>query len=337
MALTGTNFTGVDFAGLDLSHADFSEAVLDPAPRFAGAKLSDGERGVNLAGHRFPERFDLFKGATLAGVELSHTELFEANLEGATLDGAKLVGANLNFANLRNATLRGASLGVQPGSDAAAASLRGAFMTDIDLTDADLRSVDLTAAHLYGDQQQTLLVRTRLDSATFANAVCTGAHFSGSLNNAVFVGAQLVNAVFNGATLTGAKFDDAYLQGADFANALSVTGAALSNAAVSATAGTWPFMEMDGTPLNFRYEATKLGALATDASVRCPNGALGPCCSSGDVTACLDDKLKPVRNGPFPPVPPCVPRAPCYSNCLTPAVPTCTARRPAATATPPPA
>ncbi len=316
--LTGTDFTGVDFAGFDLTRTDLSKAVLSIPPRFGSAKLTDGTRGVNIAGHKFPPRYELFKGADLTGVDFSRAELFEANLERTTLNKAKLVGANLNFANLRGAKLRGATLGVQPGSEIHAATLRGAFMPDIDLSDADLRTVDLTGAHLYGDQQQTLLVRTRLDSASLVNAVCSGAHFSGTMNNTVFVGAQLVNAVFNGATLTGAKFDDAYLQGADFANAISVTGASLSNAAVSAAPGTWQFREGDGTPFVFRYEATKLGALASDRSVRCPNGADGPCCPSGDLAACLNGKLKPVRNGPFPPVPECVPKPPRYDNCITP-------------------
>ncbi len=316
--LTGTDFTGVDFAGFDLTHTDFSPAVLSIPPSFGSAKLSDGTRGVNIAGHKFPPRYELFKGANLSGVDFSRTELLEAVLEGTTLNNAKLVGANLNFANLRGAKLRGATLGVQPGSGGKAATLRGAFMPDIDLSDADLRSADLTGAHLYGDQQQTLLVRTRLDSASFVNAICSGAHFSGTMSNTVFVGAQLVNTVFNGATLDKAKFDDAYLEGADFSNATSVNGVVLSNAAVSAVPGTWQFREQDGTPFIFRYEATKLGALATDDSVTCPNGAGGPCCPSGDVAACLNAKLKPARQGPFPPVPECVPKPPKYDNCITP-------------------
>jgi uncharacterized protein YjbI with pentapeptide repeats len=319
--LTRTTFRGVDFAGLDLSRTDLSKAILDAAPKFAGATLTNGVLGINLAGQRFVERYAVFKGADLTGAELGGTELFQANLEETTLNNAKLVGANLNFANLRGAKLRGASLGIQPGSDGEAATLRGAFMPGIDLTDADLRSVDLTSAHLYGALQQTSLLRVRLDSATLANAICTGVRFSGTLNNTVFVGAQLVNTVFNDATLTGAKFDDAYLQGADFSAARSVRGTVLSNAAVSAAPGTWRFMEQDGTPFTFAYQATNLGALATDTTVRCPNGALGPCCGSGDLAACLNDKLKPVRNGPFPPIPSCVARPPRYDNCVTP-VPT---------------
>lgn len=158
-----------------------------------------------------------------------------------------------------------------------------------------------------------------MDSAVLTGAICSGAHFSGTLNDTVFSGAQLVNTVFNGATLTGTKFNDAYLQGADFSNAISVTGASLSNAAIAAKSGTWNFKERDGTPFVFGYDATKLGPLATNASVICPDGTRGPCCPSGDLAACLNGKLKPVRDGPFPPVPDCVPKAPKYDNCITPA------------------
>ncbi len=327
-------FADADFAGVDLSHTDLSQAASfrTVPPRFAGAKLSDGTSGVNLADQHFPRRYSGLKGADLTGANLTRVELLEADLEGAVLNNAQMVGANLNFANLRRAKLRGATLGVEPGRERSAASLRGALMTDIDLTDADLRSVNLTAAHLYGDVQQTLLIRTRLDSANFSNAVCSGARFSGSLSNAVFVGAQLVNTIFNGATLTNTKFDDAYLQGADFSAASGVTGASLSNAAVSAVAGTWSFTEQDGTPFTIRYEATKLGPLANDSTVRCPNGGFGPCCPSGDLMQCLTEKLKPVREGPHPPVPACVPRPPRFDNCITPR-PTATPR-PTPTATP---
>ncbi len=193
-------------------------------------------------------------------------------------------------------------------------------MTDVDLSDADLRSVDLTEAHLYGAEGQSNLERTRLDSANLSGAVCAGARFSGTMANAVFNGAQLANATFNGATLTGgARFDNAYLQGAAFSNAISVSGVSLSNAAISAQPGTWPFMEQDGTPFIFQFGATKLGALATSSMVTCPNGESGPCCPGADLQGCLGAKLKPVRNGPNPPVPPCVPSARyCYENCLNP-------------------
>lgn len=342
--LSGAILTGVTpgFAGLDLRLADFGEAIfagvdlsrvdlgqartfrLRP-PHLAGAILSDGTVGVNLAGQAFPPGYDELKGADLSGADLTRVELLEANLEGATLNRIRAVGANLTFANLHGAKLRGAELGVAPGTERAAASLRGAFMTDVDLTDADLRSVNLAGAHLYGDATRTLLIRTRLDSANLSNAICSGAQFSGTLSNAVFDGAQLVNTVFNGAVMTNAKLDDAYLQGADFSNATSVTGAVLSNSDIAATAGTWAFSEADGTPYVFRYEATKLGPLATDQSVRCPNGSLGPCCPTNDLAACLTEKLRPVANGPFPPVPKCVPKGPRYDNCITP-IPTRTPR-----------
>lgn len=315
-----TVLADVDLAGIELSRADLSQCAsfLKGAPRLTGATLTNGTTGVNLSRQVFPSLYSGLKGADLTGATLTGVELREADLEGVRLDRATLVGANLNFANLRRASLVGATLGAAPGSEVEAASLRGALMTDVDLTDADLRSVDLGGAHLYGDTQQTKLIRTRLDSANFTHAICSGAHFSGSLNNAVFAGAQLVNCVFNGATLTNTKFDDAYLQGADFANAAGVTGTALSNAAIAAAPGFWPFTEQDGTPFTLRYEATKLGRLATDGSVRCPNGERGPCCPSGDLTQCLSEKLKPVRNGPFPPIPACVPKAPRFDNCITP-------------------
>jgi uncharacterized protein YjbI with pentapeptide repeats len=318
--LTLTNFADVDLAGFNLARADFSRAASfrGGAPRFIGATLTDGTRGVDLSKQVFPTLYSGLKGTDLTGAILNGAELRTADLAGATLNRAKLVGANLNFANLRGAKLVAASLGVEPGKEADAGSLRGALMTDVDLSDADLRSVDLAGAHLYGDSAQTKLIRTRLDSANFSQAICSGAQFSGSLNNAVFAGAQLVNSVFNGATLTNAKFDDAYLQGADFANAVGVTGTVLSNAAISATDGAWPFTEQDGTPYVLRYEATKLGRLASEGTVRCPNGERGPCCSSGNLVECLTDKLKPVRNGPHPPIPACVPKGPRYDNCVTP-------------------
>ena len=306
----GTDLSGASFAGSDLSRANLSVAVLSETTSFVGATLSDGaSRGVNLAGHHFPQTTQ-FKGVDLSYANLTNATLNEADLSGTLLNGADLFGANLNFANLHGAKLRGARLGVAPGSGFATAKLRGAFMTDVDLTDADLRSADLTDAHLYGDTTVTQLVRVRLDSASLVGAVLSGAILSGSLTNAVFNDAQLVNAIFNGADLTNAKFDNAYLEGADFSNALSVGGVTLSNAAVATMPGTWMFMEQDGTPFTLLYGATNLGALATARNVICPDGGTGPCNTAA--------RLMPVRNGPFPPQPACVPRPPHFDNCLRP-------------------
>jgi hypothetical protein len=89
-----------------------------------------------------------------------------------------------------------------------------------------------------------------------------------------------------------------------------VSGATLRNAVVSTTAGTWMFMEQDGTPFTFPFGATVLGAFATDATVICPNDETG---------LCSMDKLMPVADGPFPPQPPCVPSEQfCFENCLDP-------------------
>ena len=180
-------------------------------------------------------------------------------------------------------------------------------MVDADLTDADLRQANLTGAHLHTDLQQVILVGTMLDSAVLESTICSGAEFSGSLTDAVFNNAQLVNTVFNGADLPNAKFDTAYLQGTDFSTAMNVTGVSLNNAAVSAMPGEWTFMEQDGTQVVFQFNATALGALAVNLSVRCPNGDLGPCCPNGDLAMCLEDKLNPVNSGPIPLQPTCVP------------------------------
>jgi hypothetical protein len=197
---------------------------------------------------------------------------------------------------------------VQPGSGAQVTELGGAYMVDVDLTDADLRSADLSGAHLYGSAQ---LVRTQLDSADLSGAICAGAAFSGSLTDAVFNQAVLVNATFNGADLTDAKLDTAYLEGADFSSASSVLGATLRNAAVSTAPGTWTFTEQNGQPFTFAYDATALGAFASDTSVICPSNASGPCNTAAS--------LVPVQNGPYPPQPPCVPTYQfCYENCLNP-------------------
>jgi uncharacterized protein YjbI with pentapeptide repeats len=248
--------------------------------------------------------------ALMDGVDLN-----QADLQGVKLMRAQLHGANLSFANLLGADLTGAQLGVAPGpgSGAAAANLTGAYLRDADLTSADLRSVSLAKAHIYGNPAKSKLLGALLDSADLSGAVLAGAHFSGSLTNANFDGAQLVDAIFSGATLTGAKFHSAYLQGADFSKAAAVTGVVLDNAAVSTKPGSWTLKEQDGTPYTYHYEATKLGAIATDRGAYCPNNASSPC----DTPA----KLVPSDTGPYPPQPPCVPLPRNYDNCPPPGKP----------------
>ncbi len=293
--LSGSNLTGADLTGTHLNGANLQGVTLTSA-MLDSVQLN----GANLDG------VDLH-GLIMTGAQFNNASLYEANLQGATLDNAQMVGARLNLSNLKDASLRGVVAGVQPGSGAQGTQLGGAYMVNVDLTDADLRSADLSGAHLYGTSQ---LVGTLLDSADFSGAICAGAAFSGSLDDTVFNQAVLVNATFNGANLTDAKFDTAYLQGANFATSASVLGVTLRNAAVSTAPGDWTFTEQDGTPFTYSYDATQLGALATDPSVICPNNANGPC-TAGTLT--------PVDNGPFPPIPPCVPsRDFCYENCLDP-------------------
>lgn len=293
--LSGSNLTGADLTGTHLNGGNLQGVTLTSA-MLDSVQLN----GANLDG------VDL-QGLIMTGAQLNNASLYEANLQGATLDNAQMVGARLNLSNLKDASLRGVVAGVQPGSGAQGTQLGGAYMVNVDLTDADLRSADLSGAHLYGTSQ---LTGTLLDSADLSGAICAGAAFSGSLDDTVFNQAVLVNATFNGANLTDAKFDTAYLQGANFATSTSVLGVTLRNAAVSTAPGSWTFTEQDGTPFTYSYDATQLGALATDPSVICPNNANGPCTPS---------TLTPVDHGPFPPIPPCVPsRDFCYQNCLDP-------------------
>jgi len=293
--LSGSNLTGADLTGTQLNGANLQGVTLTSA-MLDSVQLN----GANL------DSVDL-QGLIMTGAQLNDASLHEANLQGATLDNAQMVGARLNFANLKDASLRGVVAGVQPGTGAQGTQLGGAYMVNVDLTDADLRSADFSGAHLYGTAQ---LVGTLLDSADFSGAICAGAAFSGSLDDTVFNQTVLVNASFNGANLTDAKFDTAYLQGANFSTSTSVLGVTLRNAAVSTAPGSWTFTEQDGTPFTYEYAATQLGALATDPSVICPNNANGPC---------TPGTLTPVNNGPFPPIPPCVPsRDFCYENCLDP-------------------
>jgi uncharacterized protein YjbI with pentapeptide repeats len=325
--LDDADFSGVDFKGVDVSQADLSGAVLTAETSFAGATLTNSvDSGVNLScdaeamrgGCLLSSIPDQFKGADLSFANLDRVNLESADLGCADLDNelscaklnnTRLVGANLNFADLHGAEMKGAFLGVERNSGIAAATLRGAFMINIDLSDADLRSVDLSNAHLYGDEQSTLLVGAQLDDADLTGAIGSDTKFTNaSLTNAVFNGAQLVNTSFDGADLANAKFDSAYLQGADFSTAANVIGASLSNAAVSTASGTWSFTEQDQTSYTYDFGPTKLGAFASSNEVTCPNDASGPCTGA---------KLMPVNMGPNPPIPPCVAISRfCWDNCV---------------------
>lgn len=303
--LTAGAFDGYDLSGSDLTGADLTGTQLNGA-NLQGVTLTGAMLGNVQLNQANLDGVDLH-GLSMVGAQFNGASLFESNLQGSTLDNAQLVGAQLNNTNLKDASLRGVLAGVEPGSGAQGTQLSGAYMVNVDLTNADLRSADLSGAHLYGT---SLLVGTLLDSADLSGAICAGAQFSGSLDDTVFNEAVLVNATFNGANLTNAKFDTAYLQGADFSTSTSVLGVTLRNAAVSTASGNWTFKEQDGTKFTFAYEATQLGALATDPSVICPNDASGPCTGA---------KLTPVANGPFPPQPSCLPsRQFCWENCLTP-------------------
>lgn len=315
--LQGTTLAGANLAGAQLNSTNLQTATLTDA-NLIGAQLNNADlRTATLTGAMLSNV--QLNGATLDGVnleglnmqsaQLNRASLYEVNLQDAILDDATMVGARFNLASLKGASLKGVLAGVQPGTSGQITEFEGAYMVNVDLTDADLRGADFSNAHLYGTSK---LERTLLDSAVFSKAICAGTTFSGSFNDTVFTGAVLVNATFNGANLTDAKFDSAYLQGTNFSAASTVLSATLSNSQVSTEAGTWTFTEQNGITFEFEYAATELGAFATDPTVTCPNGADGPCTPS---------TLTPVDNGPFPPIPPCVPSYKfCDENCFDPPV-----------------
>jgi uncharacterized protein YjbI with pentapeptide repeats len=257
-------------------------------------------------------------GRDFSGAQMNQFNFFEAELHNVNFSRASLIGANFAYSDLRGAKLIGAQLGVAPGSASTqpVTNLTGAYMLGVDLTDADLRSANINGAHIYGGTALNggvSFVRTRLDSADLSNALLPAAVFSGSLTNAVFDSAVLVNASFNGATLTNAKFNNAYLQGTDFSSVSSINGVSLNNAGVSSAAGNWSYTEKDGTPVTYGYGATLLGAIATGGGAFCPDSSQSACSTAA--------QLVPIRGGPFPPTPTCVPRPPRYDNCLPPRKP----------------
>lgn len=299
----GISFLGANLTGAQLENGDFQNLIFTQAT-FNQAKVG----GTQFNGSSFNGA--KFQGTDLTGVLLEGVDLRATDLSGANLSSASLVASNLDYSDLRGADLSGAMLGAASSDSMQPASLIGAYMPNIDLSNADLRNVDLSGAHLYGDSTMTLLDGALLDGANLSDAICSGAEFTGaSLAGAVLDGAQLVNCTFDQADLSDASFDTAYLQGADFSGAANIRGLRFSNAAISLLPGAWTFTEQNGAPVTYQYGATILGGLATDASVICPNGDNGPC---------VGGKLTPVMNGPFPPIPHCVPLPPNYNNCTAP-------------------
>ncbi|MGD9764189.1 MAG: pentapeptide repeat-containing protein [Candidatus Binatia bacterium] len=151
--------------------------------------------------------------AKIAGARFAWANLTRAVIAGIT-PGFNLVGANFKFANLHEAKLRGASLGVQAGPEGGAATLRSAFMTDVDPAEP-ICARSISPGRICTVRRPPPISPARGSIPPTRATLCAGARFSGTLNNAVFNKVQLVNTVFNGATLTGAEFDDSYLQGAD--------------------------------------------------------------------------------------------------------------------------
>lgn len=333
----GMDLSGIDFTGVDLSHIDLSvgnSVKLSATTLLAGATLSNGSTGVNLAGQNvaFPSPFVAWAGTVgdvnsgkdlryinLSGIDLSRADLTRANLSGALLrgsvmpEGTVLAGTNLSLANLYGAKLTGSQLGVAPGTAGVApANLANAYMPLADLTDADLRSVSMDYVHLYGfDSSPVSLLRARLDSASMVGAQLMDTDFTqASLNDTDLTGAVLVNAKFSGAQLTNTKLESTVLFGADFSSVASMAGSSLNNAATGDPLSPSPyaFTENNGVGYSFKFSAIAYGPIATSGNLYCPNGDNGPCNSAAKLTP----TLKPV----YPVASQCVvSRQYCSKNC----------------------
>lgn len=190
------------------------------------------------------------------------------NLSGAALGAYRLEGAYLAGANLRNAWLvrlpgpQGLSLDsnnllrlLWNDSQAAGASMKGAFLAGVDftgaiVTGAGISPADFQQAHLYEatfhgvnldrvNMRAAFLNRARLTSSSMIEADLSTAHmaetdFSGSnLHKAKFNKGLLTDARFTNANLAGADFTDALISGANFVGA-NLSGAIWSDGRICA-------------------------------------------------------------------------------------------------------
>ncbi|MDX2199371.1 MAG: pentapeptide repeat-containing protein [Phycisphaerae bacterium] len=329
------DFTNTPLASLatDWSSADLTKAILTgqalsalnlTGTIFAGATLDNVVCTSNstLAGNNFTgcsaENAD-FTGSNFTHATLDNASVVAANFSNCTLDNMSGHGASFAFSNFSNATFAAAQLGGAAGSNTQAATFTYAYMPNVRITDqADFRNVDFSHAHLYGPNAN--VQTAELTGANFTGAIISGMDFSGAtLESCSFEDAQAVATKFVSARLNDAKFVGAYLMGADFTNAVATSAvfvdAAVSTAPCSNTSDCskcatdecqfkdlnqaalccYSFSERDGTVYAVSFGATQL---PTDPSIVCPNGELGPCTGA---------KLTPRADGPYPPVPACVP------------------------------
>ncbi|MDX2199372.1 MAG: pentapeptide repeat-containing protein [Phycisphaerae bacterium] len=331
-----TDWSRVDFSGADLTGKTLTPLQLDAAI-FAGTIL---ERVICRGNATAFVGADL-RGARMAGADFSGCNFSRAILDRASAAASKFPDCNFNecsahgasfeFSDLSRATFAAAQLGSAEGSGIPAASFASAFMPNAQFTSsADCRSVSFAGAHLYGPQAS--VASAELTLARFDGAIISGLDFTGAtLTSSSFVGAQAVATSFINANLDRASFNAAYIMGANFGgastNSTDFTNAGVSTAPCSATADCsrcsatpctfktldpsrlccFSYSERDGAVLSLPFGAT---IMPTGSSMFCPNGELGPC---------TGDKLIPREQGPFPPLPVCVPSPTTFCPPPTPA------------------
>jgi uncharacterized protein YjbI with pentapeptide repeats len=312
---SGAIFKSAYLAGADLRQADLETATFDSAGVVEGmsgqvypaADLSDAKldgavlttaslHGATLTNATFSHATLDFadlggasaKGAVFENASLMSARLTDAFLENAAFDAARLDDANLQGATLIDARLPGAHLeraSLHKDRDHLAAALNGAYMANATLDDADLTGVSMQDARFYGGTARA--VGAILDEAHLDGAVLSGANFTGaSFRSATLSNAACVNCQFNTAKLgrTASQLTDAAtfvgtdLRGADFSQA-TVDGCNFTGATVSFadTTGSYRYGTSPDVVYVAQYPASKMDKVMTETTVRCPNGAPGPC------------------------------------------------------------
>jgi uncharacterized protein YjbI with pentapeptide repeats len=178
----GLDLTGSKWDNTALAGASFQKAILDGATGFAANDLTQA----------------VFTYARLKQVNLSTAKLY-----GAVLDNANLEGANLSGAFLSPCT---------PPATCVAASLRGAYLKNVDLSGSHLQSATFSNASFYSSTP------AGSGSCDTSKKDCASAK-SATLTNTNFNGAYLFGVDFTGAQMHGVNFDGAVLVAANFSGA----------------------------------------------------------------------------------------------------------------------
>lgn len=201
-------------------------------------------QGANLQGARLtsqrPHASDaVYSGALLTGARMEGAWFSGARMEGADLDGTKIDGANLFSARLEGASFSKAHM---EGADLMQARMQGAEFLRAEMEKANLSSA-------------------RMEGAILGRALLEGAQLSGArMEWADLSWAQMMRA-----SLFAARMDKANLSSVRIDEAIGVTGAVFSGAAVRSV--NWTDTDLTQGQVN---------SIFGDASVSLPKGVIRP-------------------------------------------------------------